>query len=163
LPIFERKYLQTNTASQLAQSVSCAITPRANIAFVAEPAPTGGAVAPLAGLVNVDNVVEGDDVSGSLDNLVDRVATLQDNLAIPSHIRVDPQGRGELRKLKVGGSNTNQSCLVEELPTSRQCRSRCPSSSTRQCPTTAAWWLTSAPSCPRRASQGRYLRASILL
>ena len=119
MPIFERKYLQTNTASQLAQSVSRAITP-ANIAFVAEPAPTGGAVAPLAGLVNVDNVVEGDDVSGSLDNLVDRVATLQDNLAIPSHIRVDPQGRGELRKLKVGGSNTNQSCLVEELPTSRQ-------------------------------------------
>jgi hypothetical protein len=97
MPIFERKYLQTNTASQLALSVSRAITPRANIAFVAEPAPTGGAVAPLAGLVNVDNVVEGDDVSGSLDSLVDLVATLQDNLAIPSHIRVDAQGRGELR------------------------------------------------------------------
>jgi hypothetical protein len=42
---------------------------------------------------------------------VDLVATLQDNLAIPSHILVEPRGWGELRKLKVGGSNTNQSLL----------------------------------------------------
>jgi HK97 family phage major capsid protein len=105
------QYGQTNTATQLSQSVSRAVTRRANLAFVAEPAPTGPAVAPVAGLVNVANVVDGGDVSGSLDGLVDLVATLQDNLAIPSHILVDPLGWAELRKLKVGGSNTNQSLL----------------------------------------------------
>ena len=58
------QYNPTNTASQLAQSVSRAVTRRANLGFVAEAAPTPRAVAPFAGLVNVANVVEGDDVSG---------------------------------------------------------------------------------------------------
>lgn len=58
------QYNQTSTASQLAQSVSRAVTRRANLAFMAEAAPTPPAVAPVAGLVNVANVVEGDDVSG---------------------------------------------------------------------------------------------------
>ena len=70
---------QTNTAAQLSQSVSRAVTRRANLAFVAEPAPTGPAVAPVAGLVNIADVVEGGDVSGSLDELVDLIATLQDS------------------------------------------------------------------------------------
>ena len=93
---------QTNTASQLAQSVSRAITRRSNLAFVAESAPTGGDVAPVAGLVNTADVVEGDDVSQSLDALVDLIARLQDALAIPSHILLDPLGWAELRKLKTG-------------------------------------------------------------
>ena len=105
------QYGQTNTASQLSASVSRAVTRRSNEAFVAEPAPTGGAVAPVAGLVNVAGVVDGDDVSQSLDALVDLVAQLQDNVATPSHILVDPLGWGELRKLKVGGANTNQSLI----------------------------------------------------
>ena len=56
------QYNQTNTASQLAQSVSRAVTRRANLAFVAEPAPIPPAVAPVAGLVNVASVVQGDGV-----------------------------------------------------------------------------------------------------
>ena len=36
------QWSQTNTAAQLSQSVSRAVTRRANLAFVAEPAPTGG-------------------------------------------------------------------------------------------------------------------------
>ena len=104
------QYLQANTAGQLAQSVSRAVTRRANIGFVAEPAPTGPAVAPVAGLVHVANVIEGDEVSGSLDALVDLIAVLQDNLAIPSAILVDPLGWAELRKLKIG-SAYNQSLL----------------------------------------------------
>ena len=84
--------------------MSRAITRRANAAFVAEPAPTGPAVAPVAGLVNTDDVVVGGDVSGSLDELVDLVATLQDSLATPSHILLDPLGWAELRKLKTGSA-----------------------------------------------------------
>ena len=64
----------------------------------------------MAGLVNTDDVVEGDDVSGSLDALVDLVAQLQDNLATPSHILLDPLSWAELRKLKTG--NTFNSSLL---------------------------------------------------
>ena len=86
--------------AELAQSVSHAVTRRANLAFVAELAPTGGAVAPVAGLVNVANVVEGDDVSQSLDALLDLIAVLQDTLATPSHILVDPVGLGRTAKVE---------------------------------------------------------------
>ena len=102
---------QTNTAAQLSQSVSRAVTRRANLAFVAEPAPTGPAVAPVAGLVNVANVVEGDDVSGSLDALVDLIAALQDQpRRRRRHILLDPLGWAELRKMKAG-SELNSSLL----------------------------------------------------
>ena len=104
------QYNQTNAASQLAQSVSRAMTRRANLGFVAEAAPTPRAVAPVAGRVNVANVVEGDDVSGSLDALLDLIAVLQDTVATPSDILVHPSGWAELRKLKVG-SAYNQSLL----------------------------------------------------
>lgn len=101
---------QNNVASQLSASVSRAITRRADVAFVAEPAPVGPAVAPMAGLVNVAGIVEGDQVAGSLDALIDLVAQLQDNLATPSAILVDPLGWGELRKFKVADSY-NQNLL----------------------------------------------------
>jgi HK97 family phage major capsid protein len=104
------QWLQTNTATQLAQSVSRAVTRRGDIAFVAEPAPVGPAVAPVAGVFNVAGVIEGDEVSESLDALVDLVAVLQANLSTPSHIITDPLGWAELRKLKVGTSY-NQSLL----------------------------------------------------
>ena len=86
------QYGQTNTASQLAQSVSRAVTRKANLLFVSQVAPTPPALAPCAGLVNVANVVQGDEVSESLD------------------ILVDPLGWGEISKLKVG-SAYNQSLL----------------------------------------------------
>ena len=54
--------------------------------------------------------IQGDDVSGSLDALVDLIAQLQDNLAVPSHILLDPRGWAELRKLKTG--NTFNSSLL---------------------------------------------------
>jgi HK97 family phage major capsid protein len=101
---------QTNTAAQLSQSVSRAVTRRANEAFVAEPVPTPPAVAPVAGLVNVAGVVDGDDVSGSLDGLVDLIAALQDNNATPTHILLDPLGWAELRKMKTG-TDFNSSLL----------------------------------------------------
>jgi hypothetical protein len=42
--------------------------------------------------------------------LVDLIAQLQDNLAVPSHILLDPRGWAELRKLKTG--NTFNSSLL---------------------------------------------------
>jgi HK97 family phage major capsid protein len=98
------QWLQTNTAAQLSQSVSRAITRRANLAFVAEVAPTPPDVAPAAGLVNVADIVDGSAVADNLDVLVDLIAQLQDNLSVPSHILIDPLGWGELRKLKTAAS-----------------------------------------------------------
>jgi HK97 family phage major capsid protein len=108
--ISREQWMQQSTPEQLSGSVSRAVTRRGDIAFVAEPAPAGPAVAPVAGVFNVAGVVDGDPVSESLDALVDLVAVLQSNLSTPSHIITDPLGWAELRKLKVGTSY-NQSLL----------------------------------------------------
>lgn len=116
---------QNNVANQLSASVSRAITRRSDLAFVAQAAPVGPAVAPVAGLVNVAGIVEGDEISDSLDSLIDLVAQLQDNLSVPSVILVDPLGWGELRKLKVanaynqnllGAGTTDAQQLLLSLP-----------------------------------------------
>jgi HK97 family phage major capsid protein len=109
--ISREQWSQAGTSAQLSSSVGRAITRRGDLAFVAEPAPIAPAVAPVAGITNVAGIVDGGHVAGDLDVLVDLVATLEDNLATPSHILVDPKGWAELRKLKVGGSNTNESLL----------------------------------------------------
>jgi HK97 family phage major capsid protein len=83
---------------------------RADIAYTVEPAPTGPAVAPVAGIANTTGVVDGGTVANDLDVLVDLVATLEQNLGTPSHFVVRPRGWAELRKLKVG-SAYNQSLL----------------------------------------------------
>ena len=102
-------YAQAGTAQQLAQSVSRAILKKADAAFIAQPDPSP-ANAPSAGLLYVVGSVGGDEVSGSLDALVDLVAQLQSNGSNPTHIVVDPLGWSELRKLKYG-NDSNQSLL----------------------------------------------------
>ncbi|MDW5610007.1 MULTISPECIES: phage major capsid protein [Mycolicibacterium] len=108
--ITSEQFAQTNTATQLSESVARALTRRANTAFVAEPAPVAPAAAPSAGLVETAGIIDGGALVDSLDVLTDLVALLQDNLAVPSAILVDPLGWGELRKLKVGTSY-NQTLL----------------------------------------------------
>jgi HK97 family phage major capsid protein len=105
------QYSQTGTAEQLSQSVSRALTRRGDLAFVAEPAPGGPAVAPVAGVANWPGIVDGGVLATNLDGLVDLVAELQDNLSVPTHILLDPLGWAEFRKLKVGGTSTNESLI----------------------------------------------------
>lgn len=102
---------QPQTAEQLAQSVARAVTRRADIAFLAEPAPTAPAVAPVAGLAHTTGLVDGGAVDGNLDALIDLVAELEENLATPSHIIVSPTTWAALRRLKVGGQGVNESLL----------------------------------------------------
>lgn len=104
------QYGQTGTAEQLSQSVSRAITRRADIALVAEPAPSPG-FAPVAGLLNTADIVDGGTVANSLDVLVDLVATLQTNLSEPSHILLSPTAWAAFRKLKVSATANNESLL----------------------------------------------------
>lgn len=104
------QFQQDSTSEQLAQSVARAITRRADLAFIQQVAPTPPAFGPSTGLINVQNIIEGDEVSGSLDALVDLVAELQTNLSTPTHILLDPLGWAEFRKLKTG-TDFNSSLL----------------------------------------------------
>ena len=70
---------QPDTAGQLSLSVSRAIVRKADAAFISQAAPTGGAHAPSAGMVNTAGIVNAGSVAGDLDALVDAVATLQGN------------------------------------------------------------------------------------
>lgn len=96
------QYSQEGTADQLAASVSRALIRRADELFLNEPAPTPPAVAPMAGLVNINGVVDGGEIVDNLDVLTDLVAQLQANKATPTGILIDPLGWGQLRKLKIG-------------------------------------------------------------
>lgn len=96
------QYAQAQTPQMLAESVRRAVTKRANLAYIAQAAPTSPAVTPPAGLVNVAGIEEGDAVASDLDALVDLIATLESNGATPSHILVDPIAWASLRKFKTG-------------------------------------------------------------
>jgi HK97 family phage major capsid protein len=91
------QFRQTQTASQVAMSVSRDIVRKADNSYLGDASnPTG--------LLNVAGIVDGGNVTNSLDKLVDLVAELEGNLATPSAIVLDPASWAALRKLKVGSS-----------------------------------------------------------
>lgn len=99
---------QVNTAAQLAESVTRALTKKADAAFLAQPAPTPPAVAPSTGLANTTGAVAASaPVAGDLDVLADLLAVLEVNGATPTAIIVDPVGWAELSKLKVGADRND--------------------------------------------------------
>lgn len=119
------QYRQTGTAQELSQSVQRAITNKANQLFVAQAAPTGGAVAPAPGLINVAGIVDGGAIAGNLDELVDLVALLESNGSNPTGIILDPLAWASLRKFKSGtgsevgilGAGTNDATrMLLDLP-----------------------------------------------
>ncbi|KHO21819.1 phage major capsid protein [Mycolicibacterium setense] len=102
---------QEGTPEQLALSVSRALVKKADHAFVNQAAPTPPAVQPAAGLLHIDGIVDGGEIIGSLDALVDLQAQLQANGGTPTHIVVDPLGWAALRKLKVDDAGSNASLI----------------------------------------------------
>ena len=110
--ISREQWLQPSTSEQLSQSVGRAVVRRADIAYVDESAPVGPAVAPVAGLLNWEGVVDGGDINDGdgLDVLIDLVATLQTNLATPSHLVLSPTAWAAFRKLKTA-ETFNQSLI----------------------------------------------------
>lgn len=119
------QYFQDGSAQELSTSVQRAIIRKADQAFLTQAAPTPPAVAPPTGLINIDNIIEGDAVASNLDPLVDLVAELESNGGTPSGIILDPLAWAALRKLKTGtgsevgilGAGTNDSeKLLLDLP-----------------------------------------------
>ncbi|BDX30940.1 hypothetical protein TUM20985_14870 [Mycobacterium antarcticum] len=96
------QWSQPNAAQLLSVSVARAVTRAANVAYIAQANPTGPATTPPGGLLNVSGIVSGGAVAGSLDGLVDLLATLAANYSQPSHIVMSPLAWANLRKFKVG-------------------------------------------------------------
>lgn len=100
--VSREQYYQEGTADQLAQSTARALVRKCDEAFIDQAIPTPPAVQPAAGLLHIPGTVQGDEVSGSLDALVDLIAEIQSNLGRPSVIVLGVQAWAELRKLKTG-------------------------------------------------------------
>ena len=99
-----------NVSAQLAASVTRAVTRAANTAYIAQVAPTPPAVTPPAGLINIDDTVDLGAVDGNLDTLVDGLAVLASNYAMPTNILMAPDAWAGLQRLKTG-TDTNVSLL----------------------------------------------------
>lgn len=119
------QYRQPGTGSELSDSVRRAVIKKANEAFLAQPAPTGGAVAPTAGLLNVAGINDGGAIADSLDGLIDLIAELEADGSTPSHIILDPVGWASLRKFKtatgqatslLGAGTTDAQRMLLDLP-----------------------------------------------
>lgn len=105
------QYYQDGTAEELSLSVRRAVVKRADRAFLAQPAPTPPDVQPAAGLLNISGVVDGGEIVGNLDALIDLDAQLRANGATPTHIVTDPLGWAALRKFKTDDSGSQQNLL----------------------------------------------------
>ena len=93
---------QDGTSRLVSTSVARAVTRAANQAYIAQPAPGGGAVTPPAGLLNIAGIHNGGEIDTDLDALADALAHIEDSDGLPSHIIASPTAWGALRKLKLG-------------------------------------------------------------
>jgi HK97 family phage major capsid protein len=100
------QYGQADTASLLTDSVRRAVTNAANIAYLSQVAPTGPAVTPPAGLLNVTGITNGGAMSVTLDKLVDAQTSIAVAGGNATHIISSPAAWASLSKLKTAtGSN----------------------------------------------------------
>lgn len=118
------QWVQTQAAEQISQSVSRAITKKADELFLNAPDPAPG-VAPSIGVLNHPDIVAGGTVTGDMDPLIDLVAALQANDSQPSMILMGPLGWAQFRKLKdeatsnrslIGAGTTDAQSLLLSLP-----------------------------------------------
>ena len=97
------QFRQAHTAEQVSQSVARDLVRKADNSYLGDTTePTG--------LLHAVGTVDGGEIDGSLDALVDLVADLEANGATPSAVVVDPATWGALLKLKVADTY-NQSLL----------------------------------------------------
>lgn len=114
------QYAQPQTPAQVAASVARDLVRKADASYLGDTSPVG--------LLNAPNVIDGGPVGADLDVLIDLVAQLETNGAIPSAIVLDPLGWAAFRKLKVadtynqsllGAGTTDAQTLVLSLPVLR--------------------------------------------
>jgi HK97 family phage major capsid protein len=99
LRLSREQFVQDNAAQLLSTSVSRAVTKAANVAYIAQAAPTAPALTPPPGLVNIPGVLTGT-VGGSLDGLIDLAAEIADNGGTATHVVLSPTAWASIRKVK---------------------------------------------------------------
>ena len=123
--ISREQWMQTNAANLLSTSVERAVTNRANLAYIAQVAPTTGTTPP-AGILHTAGVIQGDPIGDDLDPLADALAAIEAANGAPTHIIASPTAWSHLRKLKVatgshemllGAGNGDAEKRVFNLPT----------------------------------------------
>lgn len=103
--VSREQHAQHRAAELLSTSVQRAVVKAANVAYLAQQAPGGGATTPPAGLLN-QSPTDGGTLDSTLDALVDAVAHIEGAGGLASHIIIDPYGWAEIAKLKTdSGSN----------------------------------------------------------
>lgn len=108
LRVSREQFRQDHTSGLLSESASRAVTVAGNKAYIAQEPPTAPDVTPPAGILEASGLIDGGEITGDLDGLVDLIATLEDNGSRPTHIVTAPSTWAELRKLKAGsGSNVS--------------------------------------------------------
>lgn len=95
----EEQWSQPNASTLLSESVRRAVTRKANLAYLTQPAPTAPAVTPPAGIYT-QAALDAGTVEDSLDTLVDLQAAISAQDGIPSHLLLSPTAWASLRKLK---------------------------------------------------------------
>jgi HK97 family phage major capsid protein len=100
--VSREQFAQEGTAAQVSASVARALIRAADTAFLNQAVPTPPATNPAGGILNHPDIIDGDEISGSLDALTDLVAEIQGNNGQPTHILLAPDAWGQLRKLKIG-------------------------------------------------------------
>lgn len=114
------QFSQPQTPQQVSQSVARDLVRKADASYLGDTSPVG--------LLNAPGVIDGGAVGADLDVLIDLVAQLESNGAIPTAIVLDPLGWASFRKLKVadtynqsllGAGTTDAQALVLSLPVLR--------------------------------------------
>lgn len=100
VPLSREQFGQDGTDKRIAASVARAVTVKANQAYLRQPVGVGEGWHAPQGILGNPGLIVGDNVTTSLDPIVDALAEVETNGAIPSHILVDPHGWAYLRKLK---------------------------------------------------------------
>jgi HK97 family phage major capsid protein len=104
------QYRQDQTAEQLAQSVSRDIVRRADSSYIDDTTPVGLQAVP--GTVPGGHIGSGD----GLDALIDLIATLESNGAMPTHIVMDPSAGRNCASSR-SPTPTTRACWAPESPT----------------------------------------------
>jgi HK97 family phage major capsid protein len=103
------QYRQDGVSNLLSNELHRAMTEKADAALLSQPAPTGGAVTPPAGLLNQDHETGGT-VADDLDAVVDGIAAVEADGGKVDLIIASPQSWAAVSKLKTA-EDSNESLL----------------------------------------------------
>jgi Phage capsid family len=137
---------QPEAARLVVESLSRAVTQKANAAFLANAgAPTG--------LLNDLGILDGGTITTDLDPLIDAVSDIESTNGTATHVIAAPDAWAFLSKSRAKQVQHKACSAQAHNPLNAPC-SACPSSCPTPCPPGTCWWWTRARSSRRRVQSG---------